>query len=161
MALKHFLLYYFHWIQLVQPSCTSWDYFTIKFCTSCNLYSQFCTSCNLYKVAVQVATCTAELYKLQLVQNLNLYITYIYAFTPKNNSSRLWFTTLCTCTYWSSLHATIVNFLLVMTSYIYLARWTMIWMFRWKMYFNCLMYDINILDDLCKLSLPDLFQIIV
>ena len=38
---------------------------------------RLCTCCNLYKVAVQVATCTADLYKLQLVQNLNLYM-YIY-----------------------------------------------------------------------------------
>ena len=35
------------------------------------------TSGNLYKLAVQVATGTEELYKLQLLQNLNLYITYI------------------------------------------------------------------------------------
>ena len=50
----------------------------MKFCTSYNLYSLSCTSCNLYKLLVQVATCTAVLYKLQLVQNLNLYITYIF-----------------------------------------------------------------------------------
>ena len=42
-----------------------------------NLYSQSCMSCNLYKLLVQVATYTGFLYKLQLVQNLNLYITYI------------------------------------------------------------------------------------
>ena len=34
---------------------------------------RFCPSCNLYKEPVQVATHT----RLQLVQNLNLYITYI------------------------------------------------------------------------------------
>ena len=44
---------------------------------------RFCTSCNLYKKSVQVATCTnslyksqlvqVDLYKLQHVQNWNLY----------------------------------------------------------------------------------------
>ena len=47
-----------------------------------------CTGPNFVHVAtrtsqplfVQVATCTDFLYKLQLVQNLNLYITYIMQF---------------------------------------------------------------------------------
>ena len=42
------------------------------------LVQAVCTSCNLYKLFVQVATCIDFLYKLQLVQNLNLYIKYIY-----------------------------------------------------------------------------------
>ena len=58
--------------------CTRWDLLMVKFCTSYTLYRQSCTSCNLYKLFVQVATCTGILYKLQLIQNLNLYITYIY-----------------------------------------------------------------------------------
>ena len=41
---------------------------------------RFCTSFNLYRFLVQVATCTGFLYKLQLVQNLNLYITYCNKF---------------------------------------------------------------------------------
>ena len=43
-----------------------------------NLYNsivKFCTS-NAYKLLVQVTTCTDFSYKLQLIQNLNLYITY-------------------------------------------------------------------------------------
>ena len=33
---------------------------------------------NLYNSVAHVATCTGSLYELQLVQNLNLYITYIF-----------------------------------------------------------------------------------
>ena len=46
-------------------------------------------SCNLYKLLVQVETCTGFLYKLQLVQNLNLYITHIYIYITSRRSCDL------------------------------------------------------------------------
>ena len=75
-------------------ACTSCNLYRSKICTCCNLYKSTCTSCNLYKQFVQVATCTDFLHKLQLLPNLNLYIT------PRGLMSQPCFAFVTTCLLW-------------------------------------------------------------
>ena len=53
-------------------------HFWLNFVQVITCTGQNCTSFNLYFCVVQVLTCTIFLYKLELVQNRNLYTKYIY-----------------------------------------------------------------------------------
>ena len=56
-------------MELAQVTCTGPKFVNVVTCTG---------------QTVQAATCTTCLYKLQLIQNLNLYITYIYIVRDTN-----------------------------------------------------------------------------